>query len=66
MMKVRKWCLYCARAGRCKVVTAEKVMEGFYCRNYAEAVETVIEGRELAVNVLGARLAGVAIAAPRR
>jgi len=64
-MKVAKWCLYCSKAGRCKIVTPEKVMEGFYCRNFTAAEENVLDGREIVVRELGAGLTAVAVSAPR-
>jgi hypothetical protein len=59
-------CFVCARAGHCKVVTAEKVLNGFWCRRFKSASEAVLDGREVVVREIGVTLATKAIATLRK
>jgi len=58
-------CFVCGRAGHCKVVTAEKVLNGFSCGRFSPAPEPVLDGREVVVREVGVTLATIAIATLR-
>lgn len=58
-------CFVCGRAGYCKVVTAEKVLNGFHCKRFGKAAEPVLDGREIVVREIGVTLATRAIATLR-